>query len=206
MSKMRKRISFARPGTSLGNLLFALVLLFGCIGVEAPIKESVAPQVVVEQTVQAPVNPAHPPDLLPNAMAPLPGVLTGGQPTSQQLRALAESGYTTIINTRRPDEEDFSAEIAEAAALGLTYVQIPIGSAEDLTMENVLWLSEAMESAQGPVAIHCRSGNRVGALLALKSAWVDHVEPEEALEIGLNGGLTRLELTVRELLGMSPSS
>ncbi len=202
MKLQRNQSRFAQPGTPLGTLLFAAALLVGCLGAEAPVPESVTPQVVVEQSVQIPVDPATTPELLPNATAPLPGVLSGGQPSIEQVRALAASGYTTIINTRLHDEDDFSAEIAEAEALGMTYVQIPVGGADDLTMEHVQILADAMDASAGNVAIHCRSGNRVGALLALKAAWIDQAPPEEAIEVGLNGGLTRLELTVRELLGL----
>ena len=51
--------------------------------------------------------------------------------------------------------------------------------------------------------LHCGSGNRVGALLALKAFWLDGGSAEEALEVGLAGGVTRLEPTVRELLGLA---
>ncbi len=179
---------------------FMLSLLVGCLGAEAPVPESVKPPVVVEQTVEAQVDPTSTTELLPNQGMPLPGVVTGGQPTSVHLRALAESGFTTVINLRLEEEEDFSTQIEETETLGLDYVHIPIGGAEDLTPDSARALADAMHSAGGPVAIHCRSGNRVGALLAVKAAWIDGASPEEALELGLAGGLTRLEPAVRGLL------
>ncbi|SVC09755.1 uncharacterized protein METZ01_LOCUS262609, partial [marine metagenome] len=47
---------------------------------------------------------------------------------------------------------------------------------------------------------YCASGNRVGGLLALKAYWLDGVEPDDALEIGRQAGLTGLESAVQELL------
>lgn len=193
----------SRARSGLWKLGFVLTLLVGCLGADAPVPESVSPPVVVEQTVEAQVDPTSTTELLPNAGMPLPGVVTGGQPTSVHLQALAESGFTTVINLRLEEEEDFSSEIAEAESLGLKYVHIPIGGAEDLTPDNARSLAEAMDAANGPVAIHCRSGNRVGALLAVKAAWLDGTSPEEALELGLDGGLTRLEPAVRSLLEAS---
>ena len=191
---------FAGHGTRLGKFLFSLVFLFGCLGAEAPVPESVSPPVVLEQTVEAQVDPTSTAELLPNAGMPLPGVVTGGQPEDHHLQALAESGYRSLINLRLANEHDLAADRAAATAQGLDYVHIPIGGAEDLTQDNAQALAEAMDAAGGPVAIHCRSGNRVGALLAVKAAWVDDASPEEALELGLNGGLTRLEPAVRDLL------
>lgn len=172
----------------------------GCVGAEAPVPKSVSPPITVEQTIESQVDPSTTPELLPNSRMPLPGVVTGGQPEEHHLQALAEAGFRMLINLRRPDELDFSAEVDQAAILGLDYAQIPIGGAEDLTLENARALAEAMDAAAGPVAIHCSSGNRVGALLAVKAAWIDGATPDEALGLGLDGGMTRLEPAVRNLL------
>jgi hypothetical protein len=51
--------------------------------------------------------------------------------------------------------------------------------------------------------VHCASGNRVGALLALRANRLEGASPEDALELGLDAGLTRLEPAVREALGLS---
>jgi hypothetical protein len=52
------------------------------------------------------------------------------------------------------------------------------------------------------VALYCASGNRVGALLALAAARHEELPPEQALQLGLDAGLTRLEPALRERLGL----
>jgi protein tyrosine phosphatase (PTP) superfamily phosphohydrolase (DUF442 family) len=66
-----------------------------------------------------------------------------------------------------------------------------------LTEANALLLSAAMnELGAQPMIIHCASGNRVGALLALKAYYVDHASKEQALELGERAGLKGLKSAV----------
>jgi protein tyrosine phosphatase (PTP) superfamily phosphohydrolase (DUF442 family) len=142
--------------------------------------------------------------LLPEGRAPLPGVITGGQPDAAQLAALAEAGYRTVVDLRAPGEP-YPREDEKAAleSLGIEYVSIPVAGPEGLTEENARALSAVLaEEDAYPIAIHCGSGNRVGALLALEAAWIDGAPPAEALALGLDAGLTGLEPKVRELLGL----
>jgi uncharacterized protein (TIGR01244 family) len=142
--------------------------------------------------------------LLPKGRAPLPGVITGGQPDAAQLAALAEAGYRTVVDLRAPGEP-YPREDEKAAleSLGIEYVSIPVAGPEGLTEENARALSAVLaEEDAYPVAIHCGSGNRVGALLALEAVWVDGAPAEEALALGLDAGLTGLEPKVREFLGL----
>ncbi len=136
-----------------------------------------------------------------NAKAPSPGVLTGGQPTAEQLEQAARAGYRTIVNLRGTGEDAGYDEPAKVAELGLAYVAIPMAGADGLTEANARQLAGIVDDAdQRPVMVHCASGNRVGALLALKAFHVDGKSAEDALEIGLAAGLTRLEPAVRERL------
>ena len=52
----------------------------------------------------------------------------------------------------------------------------------------------------GEVLLHCASGNRVGALLALAAVQVDGASPEAALTLGRAAGLKSLEPVVMERL------
>jgi protein tyrosine phosphatase (PTP) superfamily phosphohydrolase (DUF442 family) len=144
--------------------------------------------------------------LLPGGRAPLPGVITGGQPDAAQLAALAEAGYRTVVDLRSPGEP-YSREDEETAleSLGLAYVSIPVAGPEGLTEQNARALSAVLADEEAyPVAIHCASGNRVGALLALEAAWVDGAAAADALALGRAAGLTGLEPAVRKLLGLEP--
>ena len=142
---------------------------------------------------------------IPNARTPLDGMLTGGQPTPEQLERAAAAGYRTIINLRTDAEEGFDWEEAAVAELGMRYVMIPVAGAAGLTRENVERLGGALSDPEAaPVMIHCKSGNRVGALLALKAAWIDGASGDEAIQLGLDAGLTRLESKTRALLEDRP--
>ncbi|RZL90617.1 MAG: hypothetical protein EOP73_29195 [Variovorax sp.] len=61
-------------------------------------------------------------------------------------------------------------------------------------------LRAALQAADGPVLVHCASGNRVGGLLALMQARSGEMTTEQALEFGRSAGMTGTEARVRELL------
>jgi uncharacterized protein (TIGR01244 family) len=144
--------------------------------------------------------------LLPNGKEPLPGVITGGQPSREQLEALAAAGYRTLVNLRT-EREEMPVAPADVAMLGMRYVHIPVAGAADLTAAKAAELAALLADPEArPMAIHCASGNRVGALLAVEAATVEAREPEEALELGRAAGLGGLEPAVREVLGLSPAS
>ena len=133
---------------------------------------------------------------------PRPGLHTGGQPDAAQLRAFAAEGGKVVIDLRAADEARGYDETALTHELGLRYVRLPIAGAADLDEANATALERALKDAQGPVLLHCASGNRVGALLALAAAKHDGLAPEAALELGRKAGLKSLEPVVRERLGL----
>lgn len=138
---------------------------------------------------------------IPNARQPKPGLLVGGQPTPEQLAEAAEAGYVTVVNLRPPGEQNEWDEAAKAAELGLRYVNLPIAGADDLNAENAQRLAEVVEDdAAHPIMVHCASGNRVGALFALKAHFLDGEEVESALQTGRDAGMTSLEKAVAEHL------
>lgn len=141
---------------------------------------------------------------IPNARIPREGILTGGQPTEEQLAEMADAGYRTLVNLRTPGENELSDREAELAEdLGLSYVHLPVAGAEGLTEANARELAELLDDeSRYPMVVHCGSGNRVGALFALEAFHVDGESPETALRIGKDAGLTRLEPVVREKLGV----
>ena len=174
----------------------AAVGLVGC-GNEPAAEPQAAP------IVEAGIATVDPISLVKNGMMPIEGVLTGGQPTDEQLAALRDAGYQTVINLRQPDERGTRGEAETVAGLGITYVSIPVDGKAGLNEENAAALAAALDEAAYPVLLHCGSGNRVGALLALKAFWLEDATAEEAMAVGLAGGVTRLESTVRDLLGMT---
>jgi len=138
---------------------------------------------------------------LPNAKQPAPGLLTGGQPTEADLRAAAAAGYKTVINLRPGSEMAGIDESGQVESLGMHFISIPIGGAADLTEENARRLDRAMATSESmPMIIHCASGNRVGALLALRANLIQGKSANEALAFGKAAGLTSLEDAVKQRL------
>jgi protein tyrosine phosphatase (PTP) superfamily phosphohydrolase (DUF442 family) len=138
-----------------------------------------------------------------SARSPMPGVITAGQPTQEQLEALNEAGVTHFISLRPTAEGGAGWEEAHAADGSYDFDRLPISGAASLTRENVDIFATMLEKTGGaPTVLYCASSNRVGAMLALKAHWIDGVDAAEALEIGLAAGMTRLEAPVRELLGL----
>ncbi|WP_311239994.1 MULTISPECIES: sulfur transferase domain-containing protein [unclassified Xanthomonas] len=132
-------------------------------------------------------------------------LISSGQPTQAHLRAAATQGVTTVIDLRAPEEPRGYDEIAAADALGLRYVRLPIRNADALTPEAARALQRVLnQQQQGTVLLHCASGNRAGALLALLAAR-EGASPEQALQIGREAGMQpSLEAAVRKQLGVEP--
>jgi uncharacterized protein (TIGR01244 family) len=140
---------------------------------------------------------------LPHARTPMDGVLTGGPPTPQQLEQAAALGYRTVVDLRSADEPGVAAEAEQVRKLGLTYVHIPVAGAADLTDENARALALVLDDpAARPALVHCASGNRVGALIAVKAYRLDGRPAAEALRLGMEAGLRKLEIAVRQKLGL----
>lgn len=136
-------------------------------------------------------------DLLPNARQPRDGVVSGGQPSLEQLHLAKEAGFATVINLRTEGEKGTKKDVIEG--LGFAYHSLPIsGSDLNETSARALW--NLLEESEGPILLHCGSGNRVGALFALGAFYIEGQSAEEALAYGQATGLTRLEPRVREIL------
>lgn len=101
-------------------------------------------------------------------------ISAGGQPSEDDLAALKASGVRTIINLRRPGEQnqplDPIAEGAAAANLGLGYVHIPVDP-KNLDPTQVDAVATAIKAAaSGGVYIHCAAGGRACAHALLSNA------------------------------------
>lgn len=131
-------------------------------------------------------------------VVPVDGITSAGQPDEAGFRVFAEKGYVAVIDIRTEGEDRGLDEPAIVTELGMEYVLFPVGRS-DITFERAEELAALLEQHDGPVLVHCASGNRVGALLALQ-AFSETGDAELALETGRAGGMTRLEGTVQELI------
>lgn len=142
---------------------------------------------------------------LPNQCNPTPDLISCGLPSPQDLQRAQAAGIKTIINLCGAHETMGEADFV--AQLGLGYFNIPVSGAVDLTEEKARALGEIVNNcANHPLLIHCMSGNRVGALLAMKSFYVDAATPEQALDAGRAAGLKALEPEVWRLLNSATSA
>ncbi len=139
--------------------------------------------------------------LVPNGKLLEGGILVGGQPTEDALAGLADAGYASVLNLRGGEESSIRGE--EVERFGLEYFELPIEGAAGLTEESAREFARLLDELPRPTLVHCGSGNRVGGLFALEAHFVDGRSGAEALEIGLESGLTSLEGVVRERLGLT---
>lgn len=131
---------------------------------------------------------------------PRPGLYTGGQPAADAWAAMATAGVATVINLRPDAELAGRDEAGEVRAAGMSYHQIPVAGAGDLSAEKADRLWQLIQDAKGPVVVHCASGNRVGGLLAIALARHGGVERDNALQLGRDAGMASAEARAREVL------
>jgi uncharacterized protein (TIGR01244 family) len=141
-------------------------------------------------------------DILHSAALPGSGLLVSGQPDTDVLDKLADEGYVAVIDMRTPGEDRGMDELRETQARGFKYFSIPIDGSDGVNFENAAELDEILSLIDGPVFLHCRSGNRVGALLALREN-LNGASPEDSLAFGKQAGLTSLADAVESRLAES---
>jgi protein tyrosine phosphatase (PTP) superfamily phosphohydrolase (DUF442 family) len=109
-------------------------------------------------------------------------IATAGQPSEQELDAVARAGYQCVINLHVPSQPHAPAdEGALVRSLGLDYVHIPVPW-EHPAREHLERFFEAMDARQDQrLFIHCAANMRVSAFVALyrihRLGWAE----EEAL-------------------------
>ena len=94
---------------------------------------------------------------------------TSGQPSVDELEALARDGTEIVINLALHDDPRYALadEPGTVASLGMTYVHIPVGF--DAPHEAELFaFFDAMDHSGGrSVLVHCAANKRVTAFLGL---------------------------------------
>lgn len=135
------------------------------------------------------------------AQSPREVWLISGQPEPHEVVEAATAGARHVVNVRDIGEFDAWDEGALVEALDLQYHRVPIGGPDDLDRGAVEAFDDILTTiGDDPALMHCSSGNRIGALFALRAGWLQGKEVEEAVSIGKAHGLTRLETAVRQRL------
>ena len=131
---------------------------------------------------------------IPNACEPLPGIVTGGQPTEAQLEAFRQAGGEAVLDIRAASEPRPLDERAVTQRLGLEYTVVPVaaGTLSDETMGQIL---DVVRKTKGrSLLFHCASGNRVGAALISYLLLDQGMEEEDAVAQAIRVGLKSPEL------------
>ncbi len=132
-------------------------------------------------------------------LQPIDGITSSGQPNASAFEIVAKSGYVAVIDLRGPSENRGLNEKAVVEELGLEYIEFPIVGSEAISFANAKQLDALLNDIDGPVLLHCGSGNRVGAILALRHS-LQGAGDEDAMQYGKSAGLTSLEPVVKDRL------
>ena len=97
------------------------------------------------------------------SVQPVNGVTSAGQPDAEALRVFRDSGYAAVIDLRGESENRGLDEKAVVEDLGMNYVAFPLVGRSEINFDNAGRLRELIDGQDGPVLIHCGSGNRVGS-------------------------------------------
>ena len=123
-----------------------------------------------------------------------------GALNSEKVKVLATAGIELVINLQ-PDAELLFDEAAAVAAVGIAYEHLPLSGAKDLKQLNLLAFDKILRQYHGKkIVMHCGSGNRVGAAMALRAGWLRGRKMETAMASGFSHGLTTLEAEVHNRL------
>jgi uncharacterized protein (TIGR01244 family) len=125
--------------------------------------------------------------------------VSAGQPDVAVLSTFAAAGYVAVIDLRTDKEDRGFDEPVTIKGLGMSYVSMPIDSETDINFEKAAELDKILSGFNGPVLVHCGSGDRVGALFALREK-ANGATNEEAIAAGITAGMTRLEPEVTKVL------
>ena len=109
-------------------------------------------------------------------------LLTSGQPSEEELAALAREGVEVVINLALHDDPRYSLrdEPGTVNALGMTYVHIPV-KFDAPTEQNLFDFFDAFATHRSKrVLVHCAANKRVTAFLGLYRAIREHWDREPA--------------------------
>ena len=123
-----------------------------------------------------------------------------GELDEEKVAALAKAGVEVVINLQPDAELGFDEESAVTQS-GMIYAPLPISGVDDLKQLKILAFDGLLRQYHGKkIALHCKSGNRAGAAMALRAGWLRGRKMETALARGRSHGLTTLEQEVHNRL------
>jgi uncharacterized protein (TIGR01244 family) len=114
-----------------------------------------------------------------------------GQITSADVAEVAAAGFYTIVNNRPDGEEPAQphSQIIKATAEGegLCYFHLPVRGL-GITDDKVRAFQNALESSNGPVFAHCRSGTRSLTLFVIGEVLDGRMRADDVMSFGIQHG------------------
>jgi protein tyrosine/serine phosphatase len=124
-------------------------------------------------------------------------VYRGAQPSHEAIAKLAKAGVTRVINLRLPGDTA-PYEKSACRAEGIEYFNVPIGGFSAPTDAQVHRVFSFIETAHGPVYIHCQWGcDRTGTMCACWRIHHDGWSNAQALQEAVIYGLSPWEQSMR---------
>jgi uncharacterized protein (TIGR01244 family) len=117
-------------------------------------------------------------------------VWLASQPSEADLDGWAAAGASLVINSRTPQETaglPFNLRAA-VESRGMRYVELPIGGASGADPALTPQLTQLLQSTDGPVVMHCRSGTRSAHLYAAHLMSLDPSDTAPFDTMGWTGG------------------
>ncbi|HEY3331598.1 MAG TPA: tyrosine-protein phosphatase [Capsulimonadaceae bacterium] len=104
---------------------------------------------------------------LPNFAQVAPGLYRGAAPTPAGLAKVKSMGVATVIDLRIAPKT-VAKERAEVAKLGMTFVNLPMGSAPPTQKQVTTFLALVNAAGDKPVFVHCQHGaDRTGCMMGI---------------------------------------
>lgn len=130
---------------------------------------------------------------LTNACQATPNIVTGGQPTAEQIAAFKKAGGAVVLDIRDPMEPRPFDEPGTVKGAGLEYVNIPVVSGQVGAVQ-IERIHEVLKANQGKeILFHCASANRVGGALIPYLMLDLGMEEEDATALAMRVGLRSAE-------------
>nr|WP_286257663.1 dual specificity protein phosphatase family protein [Streptomyces graminofaciens] len=116
----------------------------------------------------------------------------GAAPSPTGYQALADLGFTTVVDLRAEDLT--AAQLALPRDAGLDVVRLPIRDGQTPTADQVRRLLDTVSHASGPVFVHCGAGvGRTGTMAAAYLVQTGQQSPSAAVRRNLAVGPPSIE-------------
>jgi len=110
---------------------------------------------------------------------------TSGQPTEDELRAVAREGFEVVINLALHDDPRYSLrdETGLVQSLGMRYVHIPVQFAAPTEADLDAFIAAMAQHRARRILVHCAANKRVTSFLGLYRVIQQGWREEEAFAL-----------------------